>query len=308
MTTIPIILTFDSNMSLPAAVCISSLMMSAREDTFYDIIVLHSGEPPKITNVDRIKATFPNLRIQYRSVGDAFNNAFEIRGITTAAYYRLLAPRLIPEYDKAIYSDVDVIFRMDLSTTFSTDLEDCLIGAVPAEGINESTNGKRHLKELKLNPDNYVCSGFLLMDLKKLRENNFVDNCVKQAANSYKYQDQDIINIVCQNRIRLLPTVLSMGVSDFFRIEIEKKYGTQETDIQKLRHKSNIHYNGQKPWKGLCPNFDIWWEFYRKSPVYNSETYFRFFYNQLEILDKLPLLKRVKILIRYFVYGQKKDI
>ena len=70
----------------------------------------------------------------------------------------------------------------------------------------------------------------------------------------------------------------------------------------------NIHYNGRKPWQGYCLNFDIWWEYYRKSPVFDEEYYFKFFYNRLEELDTLPLMKRMKNLVRYFVYGRKKFI
>ena len=65
----------------------------------------------------------------------------------------------------------------------------------------------------------------------------------------------------------------------------------------------NIHYNGHKPWKKYAVNFDIWWEHYRKSPYFNSDYYFEFFYNKLNELDQLPFTKRVKILLRYFIYG-----
>ena len=34
--------------------------------------------------------------------------------------------------------------------------------------------------------------------------------------------------------------------------------------------------------------------------------YFDFYYNKLDELDQLSLLKRLKILARYFIYGRKK--
>ena len=110
MLTIPIVLTFDENMSLPAAVCISSILTSAQDDTFFDFYILYSGHKPHIVGLDKIKSIFPNMDIKYRSVGNTFDKAYEIRGITTAAYYRLLAAELIPEYDKVIYADVDMVF------------------------------------------------------------------------------------------------------------------------------------------------------------------------------------------------------
>lgn len=64
MKTIPIVFAFDNNLILPACVCISSLLMNAKEETFYDIFILHSSkfdlhkeqfdELPKLFNRCRI--------------------------------------------------------------------------------------------------------------------------------------------------------------------------------------------------------------------------------------------------------------
>lgn len=64
----------------------------------------------KKEELDKLPKYYKNCRIQYRQVDNTFDASYEIRGITTPAYYRLLIPELIPEYDKIIYSDVDVIF------------------------------------------------------------------------------------------------------------------------------------------------------------------------------------------------------
>ena len=74
MNTVPIVFAFDNNLILPACVCISSLMMHAREDTFYDIFILHAQkEQLERAELDRIPGFYPNCRIRYRSVGDTFD-------------------------------------------------------------------------------------------------------------------------------------------------------------------------------------------------------------------------------------------
>lgn len=78
-----------------------------------------------------------------------------------------------------------------------------------------------------------------------------------------------------------------------------------EEELQYALTKGIVHYNGPKPWKDYCVNFDIWWEYYRKSPFFDERFYFDFFHGKLNLLDQLPLWKRVKILIRYFIYGRK---
>lgn len=61
-----------------------------------------------------------------------------------------------------------------------------------------------------------------------------------------------------------------------------------------------VHFNGKKPWKDVCINFDIWWEYYRRCPFFDEKWYFDFFNYKLNELDRLPLMKRIKILLRYF--------
>lgn len=78
-----------------------------------------------------------------------------------------------------------------------------------------------------------------------------------------------------------------------------------EDEIYHAMHAGIVHYNGKKPWKGVCINFDIWWEYYRKSPAFSPEFYFNFFYGKLNELDQLSLWKRIKVLLRYFVYGRR---
>lgn len=309
MKTIPLVLTFDSNLSLPAAVCISSLMQSASEDTFYDIFVLYSGNVPEVTGLNKIKAKYSNMNITFRSIGNYFSDAFEIRGITKAAYYRLLSARFIPEYDKIIYADVDTIFRRDLTELYDYDLKDNILGAVYAFGMNTKRDGQDYIMSIGIEPGNYFVSGFLLMDLAKIRANSLTEKFIEMAKTDYKFQDQDIINIVCKGRIMPLPYVYHMGVSVFEAISLNLDSRNSELlfnpDGRDPLLYSNIHYNGVKPWNNLCPNFDQWWECYRNSPVYDPEFYFSFFNQKLNSLDQLSLLKRVKLLMRYFTHGKQ---
>lgn len=133
----------------------------------------------------------------------------------------------------------------------------------------------------------------------------------KMAKEKFKFQDMDIINVVCKDRIGYLGPefCLSTYISDAMvrnREAIKEIWNDEELD--KASKRGIVHYNGQKPWKGYCLNFDIWWEYYRKSPIFDENFYFKFYYNRLEELDTLPLMKRVKSLVRYFVYGRKKLI
>ncbi len=311
--TVPIVFAFDNNLVIPACICISSLLMSAKPDTFYDIFILHSPKE-KLTKekLDLLPHYYSNCRLQYREVDATFDDAFEIRGITTPAYYRLLIPGLIPEYDKVIYSDVDVIFRMDLSQLYQLDLADWLLAATKDLGLNLSNEGKDYITgTLGLMQGCYLQSGFIILNSSLIRGNRIEDQFKALAKRKYKYQDQDILNIVCQGKVFYLPPCYNMtNYSYNYMLHdydlVETLYTDEEIRFA-LSH-GNIHYNGQKPWKGYCINFDIWWEYYRKSPFFDEKFYFKFFYDKLNVLDQLSLWKRIKILARYFLHGRMRGM
>lgn len=306
---VPIAFAFDNNLVMPACVCISSLLMSAKPDTFYDIFILHSPkEELTKEKLDLLPHYYSNCRLQYRKVDATFDDAFEIRGITTPTYYRLLIPDLIPEYDKVIYSDVDVIFRMDLSQLYQLDLAGYLLAATKDLGLNLSKEGKEYIvSTLGLIQGNYLQAGFIIMNNALMRKDKKEKQLKALAKQKYKHQDQDILNIACQGKVLYLPPCYNMtNYSYNYMLHnydmVETLYTDEEIRFA-LSH-GNIHYNGQKPWKGYCINFDIWWEYYRKSPFFDEKFYYDFFAKKLDEYDRLSLWKRIKILGRYFIHGR----
>lgn len=311
MKTIPIVFAFDNNLILPACVCISSLLMNAKEETFYDIFILHSSKVKlHKEQFDELPKLFNRCRIQYRVVDNTFDQAFEIRGITAATYYRLLIPELIPEYDKVIYADVDIIFRMDLSELYNTEIGENYIAATRELGMNLMEDGQKHIHSLPaLSVGNYIQAGFIIMNTKAILKNNIHILFKEWSDKKLKFQDQDILNIVCKDKIYYLPMKYNMTDYSYMltmrkRSLLQNLFSVEEIDNALKR--GNIHYNGHKPWKKYSVNFDIWWEYYRKSPFFDEKFYFEFFYTRLNELDQLSLWKRIKILIRYFVYGKRE--
>ena len=252
---------------------------------------------------------YPNCSIQYRTIDSTFDNAFEVRGITTSTYYRLLIPEIITEYDKIIYSDVDVIFRSDLSDTyFNTDMTNSYVAGVNAL-VQFIPDLKKYYSNLgNVNIGGIIYAGNIIFNSANIRKDNLVEWFKELAKNNYKFQDLDVLNIACQGKITYLEpgfclTTYVAELSIYDRNKLQLIWNSDE--INKALKTGIVHYNGQKPWKGYCVNFDIWWEYYRKCPFFDEKYYFDFFYSRLNELDQLSLWKRIKILVRYFVYGKR---
>lgn len=308
MNIVPIVFAFDNKLVYPACICLSSLLMNAKPDTFYDIFILHHRHVElKKELLDTVMEYFKNCRIRYREVDNTFDSAFEIREITTPAYYRLLIPQLIPEYDKILYSDVDVIFRDDLFDLYvNTNVDNYYIA-----GVNSLSHlipsYKKYYDKMQIDASRVIYSGNLIINSKKILQDNLIDRFKSLAGKKFLFQDMDILNIVCWGKIKYLSPAYCLST---FITEKAVNDRTvllniwSEKEIQDALDKGIVHFNGQKPWKGVCINFDIWWEYYRKSPFYNEKYYFDFFQSELNKLDHLTLWKRIKILGRFFIYGR----
>ncbi|MDV2446931.1 stress protein [Elizabethkingia anophelis] len=300
MNKIPIAFCFDDNLLMPAGICLTSLLENAHSDTFYDIFILHDNKSkfPESGYLEKLHNQYQNFNITYRNVGNAFEGAFEIRGITVAAYYRLLIPKVIPEYSTIMYHDVDVIFRDDLSKLFlGTNMKGYYMAGVstPYSDITEYVE-----KNIGVDISKYIASGNLIINSEEIQRDNLIPKFIEIAKKSWYFQDMDVINIVCKGKIKYLPpSFCIVGTTADILSNINQPYFSKEEVDYALKY-GIIHYNGAKPWKTWCLNFDIWWEYYRKSIFYDPKFYYDYYHNKLDEYDKLPLWKRIKILLRYF--------
>lgn len=310
MNTIPILFTFDQLLEMPAGVCMTSLLAHADKDTFYDIFVLHGPDCDfSKSHLNQLPQLFGNCKITFRKVVGEFVGGFEIRGIPETAYYRLISPELIPEYDKILYSDVDVIFREDLRKYYELDLGNNYFAGVDNCSALRPSVQKYLAESLHLDyRKGYYYSGNLIINSALIRLDGKMNEFRKLGKNNYFQQDMDIMNIACNGRF--LPLGPSYCLTNFLyelivtrRPEMEAIYGAEELD-HALRF-GIVHYNGTKPWKDACLNMDIWWEYYRKSIYFDERFCLDFWQNQTYKLEKMSLIKRIKLVGRYFRKGGK---
>lgn len=304
MKKVPVVFCFDDNLLLPAGVCLSSLLHHADPETFYDIFIVHGAEDayPHSGFLEKLYERYDHFSLTYRNVGNSFSDAFEIRNISKVTYYRLLIPELIPEYDRVMYHDVDVIFRGDLRQIFeATALDRYYLAGVISPSYND-IEFVDYLKKLDLNVGDYVMAGNMIMNIGLMRSEGTTAVFRKMVAGSaYKYQDMDILNLCCKAKMKPLPPAFC-GTIEIFELASKQIAQSLYTaaELKNVLSYGTVHYNGAKPWNTWCPNLDIWWQYYRGSVFYNPEFYFDFFSDKLTEYDRLPLWKRIKILFRYF--------
>ena len=302
MIIIPLVLSFDNNLVVPAGVCLSSLFVNSDKNTYYDIYILHNNlsNSSKLL-LSKLHDVFDCFEINYIDVGNAFDDGFEVRGITIAAYYRLLIPEVIIKYDKIIYSDVDVIFKEGLSEIYNkTHFNGEYVAAVKAVLLEE--NDLNYIRSIGCEEYKYVNSGFLIFNSKLMRTDKIIDKFSKLVGNKYLYQDQDIINIICKGRIKILPPryTFSQGAYRYSNnFDYLKKIFTID-EINEAKEFGIVHYNGKKPWLCFCYRYHLWWLYYQNSIFMDDDFILK---TELDIIKRInySIFDEFKMLIKRLI-------
>ena len=304
---VPIVFSTDHNFVMQTGVCILSLLMNA-VDEFYDIHILIAKD---VTDEDKqkLKQTVEpySAKLNFVCMDDSFSGAYEIRNISIASYYRLLIPWLLPQYDKVIYADVDMIFQIGLGEVYNIDIGDNYVAGVRVLAPFVSKGYRDNAVSLGLDINNYINAGFLIINSRKQREDDLKNIYLSHAAKKYVYQDQDIINIVCKNRINPLPLQYNVG-AHLYKLYLERRADLftyyAENEVLQALNKGVLHYVGMnKPWKAFCFRFDIWWYYYRCSLFYNVDNYMSSF---SRMLRPTYAFRDVLKVVYYYVKGSVK--
>ena len=163
-----------------------------------------------------------------------------------------------------------MIFQQDLTEIYGNSLSDGeWIAAALDLAIDEYRFKAAFPEKIGKTADDYFNAGFLIMNLKAMRENHIVDLCREHLDKKYDQNDQDILNIVCKGHTQFLPTLFNFQMNHFSNYMWRRK----KTDIRfdRLFKSGTLHYTFRnKPWNSLdCVAYDTWWHYYKMSPFFD---------------------------------------
>lgn len=273
---IPVILCFDNNFAKPAAVAIKSLSVYAADGTKYEVFCVVNKD---VTVVNRkFIESFSNkdFSIQILEARNTFEKAHQHRGITESSYYRLMLHDLLPNLDKVIYLDVDVLINDDLTQLYSTNLGENLIGAVKNLYMHQvfdthMLNIDYWKAKFQYSKYSYINAGVLLMNLREIRYTKIWKEWIELSKQNWEYHDQDILNMSCSNKILFLPPKFNATYP------IRAK-GADLWDLFSKKELSETiviyHFTASKPWNSkYSEQSSVWWDFIKR---YDAELYIDF--------------------------------
>ena len=279
---INIAVNLDNKYIYPCITFLTSLLSNRANSTFYIIHMLTQSD----LNYDsylKVNSVIKKFGKKYSNVsfydmGNQFNRATRGSYISKVAYYRIALPSLLPNVDKCIYMDTDVINFKDLSEMYNIDLNDSEYFC----GILDFADMKGELKKLGIVTQKYMNDGIILMNLKAMRNNSIEKKLRKYVSSHFlNHHDQTAINAICHNNFKILPLKFAL-LSSFNSAESLIKYNNQQNKkyrydeselIQAFYHPTSIHYAGfvkpfQKEYK--LANGVYWWYYAKKSGYYEE--------------------------------------
>lgn len=231
------------------AVTIQSIIENGEPDKNYDIIILTDGVPKvRQKKLKRVADGYTNVSVRFSDVSQhlALLNGTQLPQYAKLIYCRVWMAHILKNYDQIICVDSDMVVMTDIGVFANYDFgEDFVLAA------HEWCYGD-YGDELGLDDciKTAINAGFMVLNLKKVREVYPAIMLIALCnARSWKYMDQDILNILFQGKIRYLDYDWNYRVDhDVFLTSvqfIQSKYNP----CYKVLSPKILHFAGlAKPW------------------------------------------------------------
>ena len=263
-TPIPVVFISDDGYAIPTGVAITSLLCNKNPETCYAITVL--GRSLSEENVRMLSALSTDVTVMpcdTARVG-AYSNTHLY--VSDAALLKFDIPQLLPQYDKVLYLDGDILVLGDLTALYETDVGEHYAA------VAKDLLGTHFDFPKRTGVSSYFNSGVLLLNIEKMRKENMTARLFETKANETwnGLMDQNTFNVTfAENVVWLHPRYNLMYAnnlaSGWKMSRMAAFYGVSEQDMRETMQRPVIqHLSSQKkPWNSPLAEKYIDYQEYR---------------------------------------------
>lgn len=256
--------------------CLQSAIRHTTPGRIYQFLILHTDISLESQELFQAQLACGQITIRFVNVAKKIAG-YQLKAkmhITEETFYRFCILDVCKNQPKAVYLDCDTIVCRDLAQLYDTPLGHKLAAAVKdadfAGQCNRKDSGMRGYSRRVLglkNPFGYFQAGVLVLNVEGLRKVTSVRKLLELAERGdYRFSDQDILNRVCQGRVKYLDMAWNVlhdcghsrraQVIRYAPDLIAKEYEAARKEPY------IIHYAGfPKPW--IRPDEDFAYEFWK---------------------------------------------
>lgn len=290
----------DNEFVSHALITIMSLIDNAGESLYQFHIISSELNDADTTRIKKILDGTPH-GLTYHHVGDELFSLLPTTSLfTKATYYRLLAPLLLPDADKVLYLDADMVCLNSPEELWTIPTGDNDIALV----VSESDILKDELvRNAGLIGTSYFNAGMMLIDVARWNRSHISEKAFSLLNNReirLKYLDQDALNIILEGSVRYVSRRFN-----YIEMLAHNEHGYR-TDVPS--DTCILHYAGaDKPWhewnqQQVCKYYR---NIYRRSPLAEHPLYLPKNHSQAKRMYKTmfrnrQLLRAVYWRVRYY--------
>lgn len=200
-----------------------------------EVVTALGGQLELLRVPDDLMTDFPTARFHY------------------SCWYRILLPDMLPDVDRVLYLDCDVIVTDDLEPLWSTDLGGHPFAACINPLYRPMVKPVREMLGIE-DPTEYLNSGVLLLDLVQCRALDLSEQLRAYAIHhpDNACPEQDALSVLMKGRWHSLHPRwnLQTGLIDLPRRKLPFPAATVEEAVTRP---AVVHFNGPfKPWQYHC--------------------------------------------------------
>ena len=283
---VPVVFAANNHFVPMFASCLRSLLDHVSPQYNYDVVLLQSDveKEHKDELLDMVKG-YTNVSLRFFDAARLVKN-YKLKAnahISVETFYRFLIQAVLPDYDKILYLDCDLVVNADVAELYQTDVEGYMLAAARDPDflgqINGANLGTQQYcqNEFKMkDPYNYFQAGVLLFNEKEMRKAYTLEQWLTFASQPFKYSDQDVLNLYCEGKVKYLDMAWNM-ITDCDHTRVSQVIVHAPASVQAEYRKAHanpkiIHYAGfMKPWHRPSEDYARkFWDAARRTPYYEE--------------------------------------
>ena len=318
--TIPIFFTFNRYYVLAACVAFHSLLETASPLYRYHLYVVHTGlTPHQQQRLQKVVGKFPHAELSFipaPKYDTGWSGLQNKSHFSKEIFYKMTAASIFPQYDRILFSDVDVIFTDDISPSYFLfpDEKFYFAGTRPIMENKNLPSYKPDFSEdeIKLINQYEISAGYMLINLKEIRQDGIEQRLVDYfQKNVYRLRlpEQDCIALCCQPHLLFMdykyvvcnylydlnPESITYNVNN---PQLSSQSQAAEIYRKMLKEVVQLHFVGsEKPWNNRhAPKFQEWMAVCRQAGLYRQYLLEQplFFCQRLKRYSLKRFLKKLK--------------
>lgn len=280
---INLVMITDARYILTTIVAIRSIVKHINASCFYKLYIIADKNVQKTWEDEYSDEKYPdNFELIFVNESIEIENlSFEHLYVSKAALLKFWIPELLPQLNKVLYIDGDVMVQDDLEELFNID-----VSKYYAAAVKDMATYDDNYPDL-IGIQEYFNSGVMLLNLSELRKNNVCEKLIeeKKCQKYQRFMDQDAFNLAFKDKVlfispiyNYMPVILRNHSMD----EYKAFYQITEQELGKIQI---IHLAGEiKPWDTAKARYFEQWFAYLKDNREVSGCLGRYFKSDFDTL------------------------